>query len=193
VSLLNLASWIPCTEVEGPGKRSALWVQGCDKRCVGCCNPDYLKIVEREILKAETMVDRLLEAHAQWGLEGVTFLGGEPFLQAQGLAVVAEGVSLAGLSVMTFTGYTMEELEALSLPGTRDLLTWTDVLVDGPYESANPDRRRNWVGSDNQRFHYLTNRYNTLIEGVEVPNREMEWRIRDDGRFVVNGWPCAIK
>ena len=193
MSWLNLASWIPCTEVEGPGKRSALWVQGCDKRCVGCCNPDYLKIVEREILKAETMVDRLLEAHAQWGLEGVTFLGGEPFLQAQGLAVVAEGVSLAGLSVMTFTGYTMEELEVLSLPGTRDLLTWTDVLVDGPYESANPDRRRNWVGSDNQRFHYLTNRYNASIEGVEVPNREMEWRIRDDGRFVVNGWPCAIK
>jgi anaerobic ribonucleoside-triphosphate reductase activating protein len=93
VSWLNLASWIPCTEVEGPGKRAALWVQGCDKRCVGCCNPDYLKIVEREILKAEAMVDRLLEAQAEWGLEGVTFLGGEPFLQAQGLAVVAEGVS----------------------------------------------------------------------------------------------------
>lgn len=75
MSWLNLASWIPCTEVEGPGKRAALWVQGCDKRCVGCCNPDYLKIVEREILKAEAMVDRLLEAQAAWGLEGVTFLG----------------------------------------------------------------------------------------------------------------------
>ena len=96
---LNLASWIPCTEVEGPGKRAALWVQGCDKRCVGCCNPDYLKIVEREILRAEVMVDRLLEAQAEWGLEGVTFLGGEPFLQAQGLAVVAEGASRAGLSL----------------------------------------------------------------------------------------------
>jgi len=179
--------------VEGPGKRAALWVQGCDKRCVGCCNPDYLKIVEREVLKAEAMVDRLLEAQAEWGLEGVTFLGGEPFLQAQGLAVVAEGVSRAGLSVMTFTGYTMQELNELSLPGARELLAWTDVLVDGPYESANPDRRRNWVGSTNQRFHYLTKRYDALIEGADVPNREVEWRVRDDGRFVVNGWPVSIR
>lgn len=193
MSWLNLASWIPCTEVEGPGKRAALWVQGCDKRCVGCCNPDYLKIVEREILRAEVMVDRLLGAQAEWGLEGVTFLGGEPFLQAQGLAVVAEGVSREGLSVMTFSGYTMEELEELSLPGTRELLAWTDVLVDGPYEALNPDRRRNWVGSTNQRFHYLTKRYDPSIEGADLPSREVEWRIRDDGRLVVNGWPCAIK
>lgn len=128
MSWLNLASWIPCTEVEGPGKQAALWVQGCDKRCVGCCNPDYLKIVEREILKAEAMVDRLLEAQAEWGLEGVTFLGGEPFLQAQGLAAVAEGVSRAGLSVMTFTGYTMQELGELSLQGPAScwhgLMSW---------------------------------------------------------------------
>jgi anaerobic ribonucleoside-triphosphate reductase activating protein len=193
VSWLNLASWIPCTEVEGPGKRAALWVQGCDKRCVGCCNPGYLKIVKRDILSADAMIERLLAAHEAWDLEGVTFLGGEPFLQAQGLAVVAEGVSRARLSVMTFTGYTMQELHELSLPGTQELLVWTDVLVDGPYESSRPDRRRNWVGSTNQRFHYLTDRYSASIEGADEPEREVEWRIRDDGCLVVNGWPCAIK
>jgi anaerobic ribonucleoside-triphosphate reductase activating protein len=190
---LNLASWIPCTEVEGPGKRAAFWVQGCDKRCVGCCNPDYLKIVERNIIDAETVIGNLLHAKHEWGLEGVTFLGGEPFLQAQGLAAVAEGASRAGLSVMTFTGYTMDELMQLDLLGTHNLLAWTDVLVDGPYESAFPDRQRNWVGSANQRFHYLTKRYDASIEEPPVPTREIEWRIRADGRFVINGWPCAIK
>ncbi|SMF53760.1 4Fe-4S single cluster domain-containing protein [Pseudogulbenkiania subflava] len=193
MSWLNLASWIPCTEVEGPGKRAALWVQGCDKRCVGCCNPSYLKIVQRNILSADTMIECLLAAHQQWDLEGVTFLGGEPFLQAQGLAAVAEGVSRTGLSVMTFTGYTMQELHEMSLPGTHELLAWTDVLVDGPYESLSPDSRRNWVGSTNQRFHYLTNRYDASIEGAGIPEREVEWRIRDDGHLVVNGWPCSIK
>ena len=193
MSWLNLASWIPCTEVEGHGKRAALWVQGCDKRCVGCCNPGYLKIVERDILSAETMIERLLAAHDEWDLEGVTFLGGEPFLQAQGLAVVAEAVSRAGLSVMTFSGYTLQELKDLSLPGTRGLLAWTDVLVDGPYEASNPDRSRNWVGSTNQRFHYLTDRYNSSIEGVDVLERQLELRIRDDGRLVFNGWPFLIR
>lgn len=190
---LNLASWLPCTEVEGPGKRAALWVQGCDKRCVGCCNPGYLKIIEREIIHTNTMIDRLLAAHEEWGLEGVTFLGGEPFLQAQGLAAVAEGVSHAGLSVMVFTGYTMGELNELNLHGTQALLKWTDVIVDGPYQSSSPDRTRNWVGSTNQQFHYLTNRYSESIEGSTLPDRAMEWRISDDGRIVVNGWPYAIK
>lgn len=190
---LNLASWIPCTEVEGPGKRAALWVQGCDKRCPGCCNPGYLKIIEREILSTNAMIERLLAAHKEWGLEGVTFLGGEPFLQAQGLAAVAEGVSQAGLSVMIFTGYTMQELNELNLPGTQELLKWTDVIVDGPYQASSPDRTRQWVGSTNQQFHYLTNRYNEAIEGSTQPERAMEWWISDDGNIVVNGWPFAIK
>ena len=190
---LNLASWLPCTEVEGPGKRAALWVQGCDKRCPGCCNPGYLKIIEREILSTNAMIERLLAAHKEWGLEGVTFLGGEPFLQAQGLAAVAEGVSQAGLSVMIFTGYTMQELNELNLPGTQELLKWTDVIVDGPYQASSPDRTRQWVGSTNQQFHYLTNRYNEAIEGSTQPERAMEWWISDDGNIVVNGWPFAIK
>ena len=109
MSWLNLASWIPCTEVEGPGKRAALWVQGCDKRCIGCCNPGYLKIMERDILSAETMIERLLAAHDEWDLEGVTFLGGEPFLQAQGLAAgvrqsltVASCILIVGLVLSFF-------------------------------------------------------------------------------------------
>lgn len=110
----------------------------------------------------------------------LTFLGGEPFLQARGLAVVAEGVSRAGLSVITFTGYTVQELHELSPAGTQELLAWTDVLVDGPYEISCPDNSRNWVGSTNQKFHYLTDRYNASIEGTNAPEREVEWRIRND-------------
>lgn len=94
---------------------------------------------------------------------------------------------------MTFSGYTLQELKDLSLPGTRGLLAWTDVLVDGPYEASNPDRSRNWVGSTNQRFHYLTDRYNSSIEGVDVLERQLELRIRDDGRLVFNGWPFLIR
>ena len=68
---LNLASWVPCTEAEGPGRRAALWVQGCDKRCAGCCNPGYLKIVERDLLSSSRMIDRILAAHEASSLEGV--------------------------------------------------------------------------------------------------------------------------
>ena len=117
---LNIASRICCTEAEGPGRRAALWVQGCDKRCRGCCNPGYLQLTERDFVSASSVLDWLEKAHHEYDLEGVTFLGGEPMLQAQGLSLVAQGAQSIGLSVMVFSGYTTSELDMLNLPGTDD-------------------------------------------------------------------------
>lgn len=193
MELLNLASWLPCTEVEGPGRRAAIWVQGCDKRCVGCCNPEFLKIVERSIISAESFALEILDAKQCHDIEGVTFLGGEPLLQAKGLGRVAEIVSGAGLSVIVFSGYTMSEIEAMNLPGFDRLLKHTDVLIDGPYDASKPDESRNWVGSTNQNFIYLTDRYDSTIERSLHATREVEWRIMADGRLLANGWPCAVR
>ena len=186
---LNLASRLSCTEAEGPGRRAALWVQGCNKRCRGCCNPAYLQLVERELVSASSVLDWLGNAHHAHDLEGVSFLGGEPMLQAQGLAVVAQGAQTLGLSVMVFSGYTKAELEVLQLPGSVQLLQYTDMLVDGPYDANLPEHSRSWVGSTNQQFHYLTGRYDARIERGVAVDRVVEVRLRSDGVVFVNGWP----
>lgn len=189
---LNLASRLPCTEAEGPGRRAVLWVQGCNKRCRGCCNPAYLDLVERELVSASSVLDWLANAHHVHDLEGVTFLGGEPMLQAQGLTVVAKGAKQLGLSVMIFSGYTKNELDMLRLPGSDQLLRNTDVLVDGPYEVNFPERSRRWAGSTNQQFHYLTGRYDSQIESSGEVERVLEVRLRTDGVVFVNGWPEKV-
>ena len=189
---LNVASRLPCTEAEGPGRRAALWVQGCNKRCRGCCNPGYLQLVERELVSTSSVLDWLANAHHVHDLEGVTFLGGEPMLQAQGLTVVAQGAQSLGLSVMVFSGYTKTELDAMQLPGVDQLLRYTDVLVDGPYEASLPEISRRWVGSTNQQFHYLTERYDAQIEKRDAVERLIEVRINSDGTVFVNGWPEKI-
>lgn len=189
---LNLASRLPCTEAEGPGRRATLWVQGCNKRCLGCCNPGYLQLVERDFVSAESVLEWLENAHQTYDLEGVTFLGGEPMLQAQGLAVVAQGAQLLGLSVMVFSGYTKTELDAMQLPGVDQLLRHTDVLVDGPYEASLPEHSRRWAGSTNQLFHYLTARYDVRIESYGEVERVLEVRLRTDGSMLINGWPEKV-
>lgn len=189
---LNIASRLPCTEAEGPGRRAALWVQGCNKRCRGCCNPAYLQLVERELVSAASVLDWLENAYHVHNLEGVTFLGGEPMLQAQGLAVVAQGAQSLGLSVMVFSGYTKAELEVLKLPGCVQLLQHTDVLVDGPYDAKLPEHRRRWAGSTNQHFHYLTARYNAHIESKGNIERVLEVRLKTDGSVFINGWPEKV-
>jgi anaerobic ribonucleoside-triphosphate reductase activating protein len=122
-----------------------------------------------------------------------TFFGGEPMLQAQGVAVVAEGAQKLGLSVMVFSGYTRTEIDDLRLPGSYDLLRHTDVLVDGPYEKDLPELTRHWVGSTNQQFHYLTNRYDAKIENLGTIDRACEFRFRSDGTVFINGWPEKIE
>lgn len=41
---LNISHIVEATEAEGPGLRFVIWVQGCLKRCKGCCNGELLKI-----------------------------------------------------------------------------------------------------------------------------------------------------
>ena len=189
---LNVADWVDCTEVEGPGKRFALWVQGCNIKCKNCCNQEMLPFVAKHVYDSLYVVDMVKEAAINNHIEGVTFLGGEPFLQARGLSTVAEAVQGIGLSVVVFSGFTLKQLQSESLPGSRELLTFTDVLVDGPYIHSRPDHERNWIGSTNQQFHFLTSKY-----GVEIMHRKefacgMEVRLRADGTAQVNGHPVAI-
>lgn len=92
------------------------------------------------------------------------------------------------MTVMTFTGYTLDELHSGDLAGTADLLAHTDLLVDGRFEQDLVDRRRPWVGSTNQRFHALTPHYSTLVANLECMPDTLEIRIGIDGSLAVNGW-----
>lgn len=189
---LNMASRLPCTEAEGPGRRAALWLQGCNKRCRNCCNPAYLQLIERELVSALSVLEWLENTNHAHDIEGVTFLGGEPMLQAQGLSFVAQGAQSLGLSVMVFSGYTKNELDVLQLSGVDKLLRYTDVLVDGPYEANLPEKNRRWAGSTNQQFHYLTSRYDARIESDGEVERVLEVRLRTNGSIFLNGWPEQV-
>ena len=73
--LLNVAKRVPCTLVEGPGRRYALWVQGCNIGCPNCCNPELLAFERRQVVSAAQICDEIQEAKVAWRIEGVTFSG----------------------------------------------------------------------------------------------------------------------
>ena len=189
---LNVAKIIDVTQAEGPGLRTAIWVQGCLKRCVGCCNGQFLKIQPADVCDSQMIIEQIAQNQQQYGIEGVTLLGGEPFLQAEGLADVAQACRKMGLSVMVFSGYQLEELDDARFKGASQLLKVTDVLVDGEYQQALIENVRNWVGSTNQRFHYFTDFYDVSIEtrSLTVTN---EWRIDAQGNILGNGLPFILK
>lgn len=93
---------------------------------------------------------------------------------------------------MVFTGYLLEELTEVKFRGATQLIAATDVLVDGEYEIENTEIVRNWVGSTNQRFHYLSEFYNSEIETRELSVTN-EWRIDHSGNIIGNGLPFILR
>lgn len=189
---LRWARFLAATRAEGPGLRSALWVQGCSVHCPGCFNPHLWAETGGRLESTSDLAERFAAETEAAGAEGITLLGGEPFDQAEALAAVAESVRRRGLTVMTFTGYTLDALRGWSTE--RDdvarLLAATDLLVDGPFLRDRPDAERPWLGSTNQGISALTPAYADDVAAIEAHGGRdrVEIRIDASGRVDVNGW-----
>ena len=168
------------TSVEGPGKRYCIWVQGCSLHCKGCMNTATWSKNGGEIFDTQSIIADIKQ---QEDLEGITFLGGEPFEQSVALGEIAKVVQNMGLSVLTFSGYYLENLR--QNPAHATLLENTDLLIDGPFEIDKVDYSRPWCGSLNQRYHFLSNRYNEEIF-TKYKNR-VEINIQKSGKITLNG------
>lgn len=179
---LRIAQIVPSTEAEGPGRRFTVWFQGCPLRCPGCCNPEFLSFDGGEAMPLSSVLAMISD-----DVEGITLLGGEPLSHAVGAAALAEAARDKGLTVMVFTGHLREQAETMD-DDVRRLLSLTDILVDGPYLRDQPDTARRWIGSTNQRIHFLTSRYRADDSCWRSPNT-LEIRVRGN-EVSVNGFPA---
>jgi anaerobic ribonucleoside-triphosphate reductase activating protein len=184
----SIAHWTSCTEAEGPGKRFALWFQGCPLRCPDCCNPEMLSFEGGQTVSVSELAALIFEAQKADGIEGITLLGGEPLAHAAAAAALAKTIREHNLTVMVFSGYTIEEANELGDPAVFELLSLTDILVDGRYEREQPDYMRRWIGSTNQRIHFLTDRYRADDPCWRKKNT-LEIRLTK-GELSVNGFPA---
>ena len=153
---LNIASTIDSTESEGIGDRFAIWTQGCGFKCPGCCNPHLWSNKGGNLLTVGQLWDKIQAAKVKYPKNsGITFIGGEPLEQADGVAEICKLAQKNGMSVMIFTGFILEDLQKMNSP----ILPYTDVLVDGLYVESLRTTTRRFIGSTNQKMHFLTNFY----------------------------------
>ncbi len=182
---LRVAQLVPGSRSEGPEVRFCLWLQGCELRCPGCCNPemfDFESPAATEMPVAD-LVDRI---RATPGIEGITLLGGEPFHQAPAAGHLAAKVHDLGLGVVVFSGYHLEALA--DQPLAAELLAHTDLLIAGPYIAAQRSMARPWVGSDNQQVHLLSPRYREHAALHARYRQSVHVQIAG-GELRVSGWP----
>lgn len=146
---LRLAGVIRESIVDGPGLRMTIFTQGCPHNCEGCHNPQTHDFKGGYISHPENILKAIDEDPL---LRGVTFSGGEPFMQPEALAQLAEEIHKRGLDVLTYTGFTFEQIIDSGDDRKLALLKQTDYLIDGKFVLALRSLELHFRGSSNQRI-----------------------------------------
>lgn len=163
-----------------------LWVQGCPFRCPGCVAPETLPLDGGDLASVSELAQELVQIPE---IEGITFSGGEPMLQAAALCSLIDRVrATSDLSWMSYTGFTLEQLRQRGSPAQRALLQRLDILVDGLYVRSRATDLK-WRGSDNQRVHLLSDRYRHLAPTLNQRGHRIEFEIDSDGSLRWMGIP----
>jgi anaerobic ribonucleoside-triphosphate reductase activating protein len=153
VSQRHVGDYKPFVMVDGEGVRCSLYVSGCLFACEGCFNEAVWSFRYGTPYTAE-LEDRILADLAQPYVQGLTLLGGEPFLNT-GVCLEVVGRMRRELGrtkdVWAWSGYTFEEL-LLDSEDKLALLREVDVLVDGRFREDLKDLRLQFRGSSNQRL-----------------------------------------
>jgi len=146
---MRVAGFVEESIVDGPGVRFVVFAQGCPHQCPGCHNPLTWDLEGGKDATIKEII-RMIKKKRK-NIRGITLSGGEPFLQAPEMVLLAQKAREIGLDVVTYTGYTYEELQQLDLPGVQELLDASDILVDGPFLIEQRDISLSFRGSINQR------------------------------------------
>jgi anaerobic ribonucleoside-triphosphate reductase activating protein len=201
---MQIHAAIDCSLVNGPGRRTVIWFQGCDingigkPHCPGCWNPLTHARLRGFPASSDELISRILKAHRELGTEGVTLSRGEPIHQidsALALLTVLRS-RLTNFTAGLFTGYTRSELGAgrfttyspsdpLSRHESwRRLEQLLDFAVFGRFHQRQPTSEP-LVSSRNQQLCLLSNRY----QRHQFAPQMAEVTIDPEGLTQITGFP----
>lgn len=147
---IRIAGTVNDSIVDGNGLRYTIFVQGCPHHCKGCHNPQTHSFDGGKEVSISDLFDTITSNTL---LDGVTFSGGEPFAQAKPLVELADLVKQnTNLNIVTYTGYTFEEIITSNNPDWIALLNSTDILIDGEFIEDLKSYELRFRGSSNQRY-----------------------------------------
>ncbi|MCC8068695.1 MAG: anaerobic ribonucleoside-triphosphate reductase activating protein [Ruminococcus sp.] len=142
--------------VNGEGVSVSLFVQGCHKHCPGCFNSETWDFNGGKEIYSLDLLNQILNLLQANGIKrNFSILGGEPFAE-ENLIEVATFIQVIrdvhpNIKIWVWTGYTIEELQAMNNSYVNEILDNINVLVDGPYIEAERDPSLPHCGSRNQR------------------------------------------
>lgn len=147
-----------CDIADGTGVRTTLFVSGCRNHCEGCFQPETWSFENGRPFTAETEEEIIRSLEPDY-IAGLTLLGGDPFEEENQAGLIGllrrTDAEFPQKNVWAFTGYLLEDLLAGGRKHTDitdEMLSYIDVLVDGPFVQAKKNLLLKFRGSENQRL-----------------------------------------
>ena len=172
-----VSDYKPFNFVDGEGVRCSLYLSGCKFHCEGCYNQATWNFRYGSPYTKE-LEERIMADLSQSYVQGLTLLGGEPFLNTGVALPLVKRIraELPEKDIWSWTGYTWEEL--LQEDETKlDLLRNIDILVDGRFKLSKKNLLLQFRGSSNQRI--------IDVKKSLAEHRVVIWEKLNDGKAAV--------
>lgn len=147
---LRVLDIVPGTSVDGPGLRTSIYFAGCSHHCPGCHNPESWDPHGGREMTVGQIMEIIRENEFN-----VTFSGGDPIFQLNGITELSREIKKVGLTIWVYTGFRYEDL--CKIDNIDLLLENVEAVVDGPYIESKRDITLRFRGSSNQRIIYVHN------------------------------------
>lgn len=133
----------------GPGIRVSLFVQGCNRHCDGCFNPETWDYDKGQIFNRRIQ-ELFLDLGKEKRITGFSILGGEPLDQDERMLELIKKIKerYPDKTIWMWTGHTYEDLTDKQM----EIVKLIDVLVDGPFVISQRCPSKRFRGSMNQRI-----------------------------------------
>ena len=157
---MNYATIKWCDIANGEGVRISLFVSGCTHHCKNCFNAVAWDFSYGEAFD-EAVQEKILKELDSDYIAGLSLLGGEP-LEPQNQEALFPFIKKVkelypNKTIWCYTGCVLDEKakklkeKHKNTPHTKELLSFFDVVVDGPFVEELKDIRLKFRGSSNQR------------------------------------------
>lgn len=182
---IALAQYVACSVANGPGKRAVLWVQGCEKNCYHCCNPQFQEFLPIEVPLSE-ICNQIIKDCETHNLRGLTLSGGEPLhpRNAQSFHTLINNIrQKKDIDILAFTGYTESEISEVA-PWAYEFI---DLLIAGPYIHT-LHHSLGLVASTNQKIIRCSDKFSDITDDeIMYGKRIIETHINKAGGLMITG------
>ena len=150
-----------------PGVSVSVYVQGCPHHCEGCHNPDTWDFNKGDVYDTQDIFKDIIENPM---LKGVTFSGGEPFMQSYTLYALYKLLKDYYTNInkkfdfMCYTGFKLDTLQKSNNKGTKNFLNCLDYIVDDRFDITKKTMDAKFRGSYNQKMYEHNKSTNTWNE-----------------------------